>query len=136
MDDEDFLDLIEVLEREFSEAGAEELADERLYTVPDVETGERRLLEPRKRLYEMLRAFERKLAIEDRATFNDAMGRLAENLDGRGPDRVTYEIAEDDDRESLSVDLSRAAPLGELRDRIARLAQIIATIEPLPGELL
>lgn len=46
MDDEDFLDLIEVLEREFSEAGAEELADERLYTVPDVETGERRLLDP------------------------------------------------------------------------------------------
>ncbi|WP_029349582.1 hypothetical protein [Bosea sp. 117] len=52
--------------------------------LPEAEDSEACLYNPQKRLVEMLKAFERKLAVEDRATYAAALSRMNDTLRGEG----------------------------------------------------
>lgn len=80
MDDNDFLALIESTERWLRTVGASELADPRLYTQRDAGSGEYRLIEPRKRLIEMLLAFRRHVKAQDGRTYETALARINARL--------------------------------------------------------
>ncbi len=127
MDDEDFLALIELLSAELRGVGAAALADPRHYTWRDGETGEMRQHGPRKRLMLMLEAFGRKLAMEDRATYHLALGRLAETLGGEGPRGA---VVQGLDPEQPPVDLAEVPALGEQRAELRRLIDQIREAPP------
>jgi hypothetical protein len=120
MDEEDYRALVEVMESELRGIGAEDVADERHYVRTDPETSEMRLLDPRERLIEMLRAFGRLLAIEDRAIYHRALGRMNERLNGDGP-RGAVVARTTDDREAPPIDLGAAPELGMVRAELASL---------------
>ena len=122
MDTDDYRDLIELVETELREVGAGALSDPNLYSLTDPETGEQRLYPPRKRLIEMLRAFDRHLAIYDRATFDSALGRINDVVnEGRIEDAVFIPMSEEGEGEPHSL---RSAPeLGAVRDAVAGLIE-------------
>jgi hypothetical protein len=121
MDDDDFRTLIDVLARELRAIGAGDIADDHHYMLPETEDGEARLLDPQKRLVGMLRAFERKLLIEDRYTYDSALERMNTVLNGEGPRGAQVELARDDDREELLADLALAPRLQEVRGLVTDL---------------
>ena len=83
MDDDDYRALIAIVAEELRESGAAELADERNYARQEEETGEARLLDPQRRLIEMLEAFNRFLAIQDRQTYVSALSSIARSVEAR-----------------------------------------------------
>lgn len=115
MDDDDFRALIEVLARELRAVGAGDIADERHYLQPETEDGEARLYDPQRRLVEMLKAFERKLAVEDRATYDTALSRLNDTIRGEALRGAEVELGLDEDREARFIDLALAPDLSEAR---------------------
>ena len=121
MDDDDYRALIDMLARELRAIGAGDIADERNYLRPAAEDGEARLHDPQQRLVEMLKAFERKLAIEDRETYDIALKRMNETLRGEGPRGAIVELGLDEDREARIADLAHAPELGQVRRETNRL---------------
>ena len=91
MEGEDFRVLIRVLAQQLQEIGAGDIADDRHYTENSPEMGARRVVPPRDQLVLMLQAFERFLAVRDRATYTDALGRINQNVRGDVPRSVFYE---------------------------------------------
>ena len=69
----------------------------------------------------MLSAFERKLAMEDRATYSYGLARLNDTLRGEGPRGAVFELARDADRDPVVVDLGAAPKLGDLRHEVRDL---------------
>lgn len=113
MDEEDFRGLIELVAEELTLSGAADLADERHYTITDRETGETKLLDPTKRLVEMLRAFERYVAIQDRTVAEASLVAIQDAVRDEGPTRAVVELA--DDRGPREVNLAEAPDLAEVR---------------------
>jgi hypothetical protein len=124
MDEDDYRAIIAVLEDELRASGAAELADERHYIDRDAETGDARLIEPAKRSVLMLKAFGRFLAIQDRETGRQALGTLAEYVEGDPPRRAIVELASD--REYRAIDLDEAPDLSSIRADVARLSRRLA----------
>lgn len=119
MDEEDFRELIEVVAEELTLSGAPDLADERHYTVVDDEAGEPKLYDPLKRLIEMLGAFERYVAIQDRNVAETSLAIIRRAVSGDVPSRAAVELA--DDRGPREIDLADAPDLAEVRDDITRI---------------
>ncbi len=116
MDEEDLRALIEVVADELALSGASDLADERHYTTTDPEGGESELYEPLKRLIEMLSAFERYLAIQDRGVAEGSLAVIRRAVRGDGPTRAVVELA--NDRGAREIDLAEAPDLAEVRKDI------------------
>lgn len=131
MDDDDFLAIIAVLETRLRDADAGDIADPRHYLDRDPETGEARMPEPRKRLIEMLLAFDRFLAVRDRQTFKESMESLRRSL-GRTADFGLQDVVVvSDDVRAHPVSLSETPDLSELRSDLQRLVgQLIETPYP------
>ena len=121
MDDDDFRDLIALVEGELREIGAGGIADPRHYLTDPDDGGERRLLDPQKHLVELLAAFERKLAVEDRGVFVAALERINMTLRDGGIQGAVLELASEEDRKTRVLDLSRAPDLSELRQETLSL---------------
>jgi hypothetical protein len=124
VDEEDFRALIRVVQANFVEIGAPELADVANYVVQEGEAEENRLPPPAELLLEMLRAFERHMAVRDRATYRDAMARIGRSVEGVGPERAVVVPLAGDVNE-LEVDLSRAPELSPLRADVRRLSEAL-----------
>jgi hypothetical protein len=122
MADDDYRALIAELEAQFVQIGAPELADETYYTFRDENTGEERLLEPRRRLIAMLWAFDRFLAVRDSETYRDAIVRLQEYTHGGGPERVSFAPVADTIATDLR-DLSSIPDLSDLRRHVRLLIE-------------
>lgn len=118
MDVDDYRELIEVLVQELRSSGAADIADERHYVEFDIETGETRLLNPQHRLIEMLKAFERFLAIQDRKVYHDALISIARTIEGEPPQRATVVLTTDD--ALREVDLSETPDLSPIREDLQR----------------
>src|SRR5690349_2803104 len=122
MDEEELEALIIVLADQFRSIGRNDLADENNYLWRDAETGEVRIREPRRRLVEMLKASERSLAVQDRATSLEAFQLINDALPrGQIPQRA-FMVPTPGSRDTAPIDLSRAPELGDLRDRLLVLA--------------
>jgi hypothetical protein len=119
MDEEEALEVIALVEREFEEIGLGDLADASLYTVRDLETGEMRLAPPLRRLTDMLQVFERHMATEDKATHDVALKIINGHL-------VESEVAEavivplPGDR-AAPINLGDAPSLGAIREKLREL---------------
>lgn len=120
MDEEDYRALIEVLSEELRMSGAADLADERHYVRPNEETGEAELMDPLKRLVEMLKAFERHVAIQDRAMYKLALQRIKDNLEGPAPEDAVVVLTQD--KTIREVHLSGAPNLEDLRKDLETLS--------------
>jgi len=126
MDDEDYRALIEVVTFELRRSGAPEISNERHYVAGDDEDGQPRLHEPQKRLMLMLEAFERHVAIQDRAVVEkslDTIGRVLQR-DSRAlrvsvPERVVVELASDG--YPREIDLAGAPDMGNVREDLHNL---------------
>ena len=114
MDENDFREFISTVELRLSEIGASELADEGNYVFQDPNTGEERLLDPKQRLLEMLLAFDRYMAVRDGATFQDAMGRIRQNIRDGFPQGATF-VPVADTLVSAEANLSNVPNLSEVR---------------------
>jgi len=114
--------LIDAVEARLIEAGAAELADETNYVSADENTGEERLLDPKHRLIAMLQAFDRYLAVRDNATYQNAMGRIRQNIREGSPERAMF-VPVADAVESVGYDLSSAPDLSEVRLSLRRLEE-------------
>jgi len=125
MNDEDFRALIAVLEEQFRSIDASDLADEAHYIQQDSESGEGFLLPPQRRLVHMLEAFDRFLAIQDRATFMDAMQRLRQHSEGEGPSRVVVIPSGEDEASRVFINLAEAPNLSDIRGPLADLIRQI-----------
>ena len=133
MNTDDYYELIALVETELREVGAGALSDPKLYALSDPDTGERRLFAPKKRLIEMLRAFDRHLAIGDRTTFDHALENINEVTKvGRVEDAVFIPLSEEEEGEPRSL---RDAPdLGSVRKVINRLIkQLLEEQDPPKG---
>ena len=119
MDEEDYRALIDLIAGELAQSGAPDIADERHYTRTDPETGEAELYDPLKRLIEMLRAFERHVAIQDRSVAETALAVIRRAGRGEGPTRATVVLA--DDGGPREVDLAEAPDLSQVREDITRI---------------
>lgn len=119
MDEEDFRALIELVAEELTLSGAADLADERHYTATLPETGESELYDPLKRLIEMLRAFERYVAIQDRSVAETSLAVIRGAVRGDGPSRAVVELP--DDRGPREIDLAEAPNLVEVRGDVTRI---------------
>lgn len=134
MDDDDFRALIAVVAGELRASGAADIADGRHYSKLDEETGEARLLEPQLRLVEMLKAFDRFLAIQDRNTYNAAILSISQSVESESPRRATVTLTTDG--APHEVDLSTAPDLKPIREDLQRLIRRILDGDLRPdGEL-
>lgn len=124
MTEDDYRDLIDLVSRLMGEARCGDLIDERLYTV--TLDGEPFVLPPQKRLYEMLQAFERRLALFDRAVLDKANARIRDALNGDWPGRVLVELAREDRRARPVFDLAEMPDLSRTRGLIQELLLDIA----------
>lgn len=120
MDEDDFRALIPIVQANLRDIGAPDLADEVNYVIRDPETGETRLLPASERLIEMLRAFERYMAVRDFATYDDAMERIRRSVEGREPEGVVV-LPSPEDENNVQVDLSQAPRLTEFRVAVSEL---------------
>jgi hypothetical protein len=131
MDDEDFLAVISVLQAELRGIGAGDLADERAYMTRDGEDGEMRRLPPKELLIEMLRAFDRYLAVRDRATYDQALERIGTRVRGGRPHEATVLPVNPDGPE---IELGAVPHLGGLRSDLRNLIGQLLEAPP-PGGL-
>ncbi|PPD18227.1 MAG: hypothetical protein CTY30_06275 [Methylocystis sp.] len=130
MDEEDFLAVIGEMERQLRAHGAADIADPNNYTWRNPETGEIRMLESHKRLVLMLEAFGRKLAIEDRATYEGALSQIRETLHDVRPLGAEVETAD-----GLMISLSGAPDLTETREDLNHFINLIREVPPRPETL-
>jgi hypothetical protein len=119
VDEDDFRAVIDALADELRSVGAPDIADPRHYGDEDPETGERRLINPQRRLVEMLNGFERFLAIQDRQTYEKAMARMANTLGGEGPKAAS--VIQTTDGEPREYFLYEAPDLREVRNDVLTL---------------
>lgn len=132
MEEQELEGLIILLSEQFRSIGREELADENNYLLRDPETGEARVREPRRRLVEMLKAFERSLAVQDHATYVEAIQIINDALPtGQAPQGALV-VPTQGSRDVAPIDLSHAPELGDLRDRLLVLAARIADVGSTP----
>ena len=123
MDDDDYRALIEVLSEELRMSGAADIADERHYVKQNEETGETELIEPSKRIIEMLTAFDRHLAIQDVAMYALALEKLRINIEGPSPESAVVVLANDETMRE--VDLSKAPDLQDIRKDLKSLLETL-----------
>ena len=132
MEDEDYRALIAVIADEMRTSGAADLANERHYATADPESGEARLLAPQRRLVEMLEAFDRFLAIQDRETYDRALSSIAKSVAGDSPRGATVELIVDD--AIREVDLSASPDLASVRESIRRFIVRLVDGDLRPGQ--
>lgn len=120
MDTNDYFQLIELVEESLRKAGASALSDPELYIGLDPETDEWQRYPPKDHLIEMLRAFDRHLAIYDRTTFHLALDRINEVTVGERLEGAVF-IPTSEEGEGEPHSLGSAPELGELRDDVKRL---------------
>lgn len=125
MDEADYLAVIAVLEEQLRGVGAAELADVRHYVLRDTETGDARVPDGRTRLKLMLEALSRKLAVEDRTTYDAALARMNDTLRGEGPRSATVETVD-----GQLISLAEAPDLSRVREELDRL--FVQILEPPP----
>jgi hypothetical protein len=119
MDEEDALEVIALVEREFEEIGLGDLADPSLYTARDLETGEMRLAPPLRRLREMLEVFERHMATEDKATHDLALKIINGHLlEGEVAEAIIVPLPGE---RADSTNLSDSPSLGGIREKLRGL---------------
>ena len=124
MDTDDYRELIALVEAQLREVDAGALSDPNLYSLTDPETGEQWLYPPRKRLIEMLRAFDRHLAICDRATFGRALNRMNDVVkEGRIEDAVFIPMSEEGEVEPRSLGI--APELSAVREAVESLIELL-----------
>jgi hypothetical protein len=133
MDERDYRALIELVEERLRSVGAADLADPQHYVF--FEDGEARLLDPFNRLIQMLEALDRKMAVEDKATYDAAIRSLNRSTAGEGPRAALVELARDQEIDAVKVDLSGAPDLRETRMMLRRLIGQLRESRPLPGGL-
>ena len=120
MTDDDFRAIIALIEQRLRDVGADELANPELYVRRDEEIDEWRRLSPQEHLLEMLKAFDRWLAVRDGAMFAAAQARINELLkEGRLEDAVVLSTGEAGD--GVTVSLAEAPDLGRIRDDLRSL---------------
>ena len=134
MDDDDFRALIELVCTQLRDVGVEDIADDRHYLVegrPDAP----RMLDPQQHLIQLLKAFERKMSVEDQATYYLALEQLNRSLDGDGPRGAVVELTMEQGRDPIVVSLSDAPDLADVRfqtrELIGQLAESGGTPETL-----
>lgn len=128
MNDEELEALISLLGEQFRSIGREDLADENNYLWQDAETGETHIREPRRQLVEMLKAFERSLAVQDRRTYVEAFQLINDALPRDRAPQGAVVVPIPGSRDVVPIDLSHAPELGDLRNRLRVLAARIADI--------
>lgn len=128
MDDEDYQALVTEVTAQLKSIGAADIADDQHYVDVNPETGEARLLSPKKRLFLMLQAFDRYLAIQDRSTFEKAQAIFRDSLDEGQMLSAVYLIPTEDGSEH-EVDLSKAPDLSEVREQLSALTRELFRID-------
>lgn len=131
MDEEDFRALIEIVEKELRDVGLGEIADPAHYLVANPETGDVQLLEPKKRLIEMLDALDSAMAIRDRETYTKAMASLTQVTRGEGPKDAVY-VPTSDEGHMKEISLSDAPELSNIRSEIKAFIERLDEPEPDP----
>jgi len=131
MDDDDFRYLIGIVETELRDVGLGEIADTYHYVITEPETGDARLLEPKRRLIEMLDAFDNAMAIRDLQTYKKAMMDLNVVTDGKGPNDVVYAPVPEE-RDEQKISLSLAPDLSNLRSNLQFFIQRFIMLDPGP----
>ena len=133
MNDDDFRAIIALVEQRLRDVGANELANPDLYVRRDEEIDEWRRLSPQEHLLDMLKAFDRWLAVRDGATFAAAQERINDLLkEGRLEDAVVISTGEAGD--GATVSLAKAPDLGPIRDELRRLIGQLRGTRPRGGE--
>ena len=130
MDEEDLRAIILRLQDHLREVGAADLAEEIHYVDPDEESGDSRLLPPLERLTRMLEAFERFLAVQDRAIYVDAMRRMQTDSDTAGPLTATVLLNAERGEAPVEISLAEAPDLTDLRRSIASLIERLRIVGP------
>lgn len=125
MDEDDYRELILVVERQLQAVGLDDLTDERHYIDLDEDTGDARPVSPRRHLLEMLHAFERALAVRDRRTYAVALGRINERLQNDGP-RGAFVVPAG---EGPAVDLGSVPDLGQVREELTILIKELSKFD-------
>ncbi|MBY0510602.1 MAG: hypothetical protein K2P94_10695 [Rhodospirillaceae bacterium] len=124
MNDNDFRAVIAAVEEQLREVGVPQVADERQYVRRSAD-GELFLLPPREHAVELLSAFERFLAIQDRTTYDKAMRTLDANLSGNAPAGAVVVMEGREGEDQQAVDLSSAPDLYSLRGEVIELIRDI-----------
>lgn len=122
MNSDDYLSLIDLLTEKLQQSGAGEITAPQHYVEYNRETGETRLLPPRQRLIEMLAAFERFMAVRDRATLRLSLDRI-NVLATEGRVEEAEVLLTPGEEEGVAVDLARAPELSEIRAQVRQLVR-------------
>jgi hypothetical protein len=132
MEEEDFRELAQVIRQQLQELGLESVADIDNYVV-DAE-GERRRPSARVLVFEMLKAFDRHVALLDRSVYEHAMGGIREVIsEGARPEDAVIQI---DPGVSEIVgardlfSLRDVHDIGEVRVSLRRLIESLERDEP------
>lgn len=131
MTDDDYRDLIGLVERLMRDARCGELANPMHYVT--IREGETFVVPPRERLIQMLSAFDRHLALFDRTVFSQASKRIA-TVARNWPGSVVVELPRETELPSEPFDLGRLPSLGETRNQLKALIEDIARDDGGPGE--
>ena len=122
MNDDDFLELIRLVQNELIASGAPELANERHYIEDLGEDGDI-ALSPLKMLIEMLQAFDRHMSLRDHLTYRTAMSSISETLAGDGPEHAVVEGVRllASDGVAPTANLQDAPDLASIRKELGQL---------------
>lgn len=132
MTEDDYRDLIDLVTRLMDEAHCGDLADPKHYVVTrDSETF---MLAPQKRLYEMLGAFDRHLALFDRAVFRRANERIREAGVAGWQGQVILELPREEAGARQQFNLAELPDLGETRKLLRKIMEDIAREDSSPTD--
>lgn len=130
MNRQEISELADYLESRLREIGESEIADPQHYTIEDEETGEQRLVEPRKRVVLMLEALERAAALLDRQTLDVARERLEQNVEGMEDVDILLRRVDGPDRERAPFRFDQLETNGDMRSEFQVLrAHILEDFE-------
>ena len=136
MDEDESAALIRLIGAEFTSIGRADLADEANYLMRDSETGEARLPDRGYQVADMLKAFERLMAIQDRATYEDAFKIMRRAVSPKNAPQGAVVVPTPGSEMISPFNLAEAPDLSDLRERVRRLAsRIIDPGTPLKGDL-
>jgi hypothetical protein len=118
MNDEDFIALARIVQEEFEQIGASDLAADENFIVRDDEESAPRLLDPRSRVIALLEMLDRHLAIQDRQTYRTAISQINAVLSHGRVERVIVRFiarGTTADPSPMERDLALVPQLAQLR---------------------
>lgn len=121
MSEEDFLELVELVQSLLLDAGHAAIADDAAQLIIEYPDEPAYLPRAKKHLITLLEDFNAMLVRHDVSTLKTSLATISETVQGEGPKTAMFEFQSREGRESVERNLAEEPDFSELRQELSRL---------------